>query len=140
MREEALGWIVHHPARFAAVTGARAVMALTIHIDWVGRYTQWERLMGGRLPAPFVRPAVALYQWALLLLGLTGAVLAVRRRGTLMLPVLLSGYLLGVMAVFYVQVRYRLPAMPFLILLAASAVGVVFPPVDRAAAPMAEIE
>ncbi len=140
MRQEALGWVVRHPARFAAVTGARAAMALTIHIDWVGRYTEWERLMGGRLLAPFVRPVVAVYQWALMLLGSAGAVLAVRRRRALILPVVLAGYQFAVMAVFYVQVRYRLPAMPFVILLAASALGILLSAVDPAAVRNAELE
>ena len=121
MREEAVRWIGEHPGRFVVLTVARLGMALGTYRDWIGRYAQWELLMGGPVLAPLVRPLVALYQWGLMLLGLAGAYLALRRRGPLLLPVLLGGYVIAVMTVFYVQVRYRLPAMPYVMILAASA-------------------
>src|SRR6185369_14267545 len=54
-------------------------------------------------------------------LGLVGLVLAARHRRAWPLYVMCLGYL-GVITLFYVRSRYRMPALPFLIVFAAAAV------------------
>ncbi|TCP57791.1 dolichyl-phosphate-mannose-protein mannosyltransferase [Tumebacillus sp. BK434] len=106
-------WILDHPGHFAELTWMRFQMYLSAKKDWVAATHEWERI-------PLYSDTFhARYQWTLMSLGLVGVVLACWRDRQALLPVLVAGYFLGAISVFFVQTRYQLPAMPYIILLAA---------------------
>jgi 4-amino-4-deoxy-L-arabinose transferase-like glycosyltransferase len=131
-RDQALAWIGSHPGDFLVLTGRRAVYFLSGVRDWV------LNGMGSRV-LDALSNALFWYLWALVSLALVGGVAGLMGGGAspgggvaglrsgrpTLLPLACFFYLLAVVSVFYFQVRYRLPAMPFVILLAAYALGVV---------------
>mgnify|MGYP003870150303 CR=1 FL=1 len=108
----AVGWAVSHPVDFVATT-ARKVTVLwnsyeipdSYHFAFIrAQYMPW--LWGGT-------------SFALVgTLGLVGLVLSARHRPARPLYVICLGYL-GVIALFYIRSRYRIPALPFLAIFAA---------------------
>ena len=117
-RDQALGWIDAHPADFLLLTGRRALYFVSGVRDWV------VEGIGSRA-LDTLAAASSLYTWALLSLALVGGVAGLLARRLTVLPLACFVYFLAVVAVFYWQARYRLPAMPFAILLAAYALDVV---------------
>ena len=111
----AAGWALTHPIDFLGTT-ARKITVLwnsyeipdSYHFAFIrAQYMPW--LWGGT-------------SFALVgSLGLLGLVLAAWHRGARPLYVVCLGYL-GVIALFYVRSRYRMPAVPFLMIFAAAAV------------------
>jgi len=65
------------------------------------------------------------YTWALMFLALVGGFAGLRKERQTLLPLLIFFYILGVVSLFYFQARYRLPAMPFVIIMAAYGVSVI---------------
>jgi 4-amino-4-deoxy-L-arabinose transferase-like glycosyltransferase len=111
----AIGWALRHPASFVATT-ARKLTVLwnsyeipdSYHFAFIRQqYMPW--LWGGTTFA-IVGP-----------LGLLGLVLAARHPAARPLYVICLGYL-GVIVLFYVRSRYRMPAVPFLMVFAAAAI------------------
>lgn len=115
MKNAGQEWIINHPGQFAGLTWQRFQMYLSAHQDWLADDYEWNRI------AWFSEPLQARCQWTLMSLGLVGAALAFWRDRQALLPVLIAGYFLGTISIFFVQTRYQLPAMPFIILLAAYA-------------------
>ncbi|ASS73888.1 hypothetical protein CIG75_02130 [Tumebacillus algifaecis] len=113
MKAGAKTWIVEHPARFADLTWMRLKMHLSAKKDWLSNTYEWNRI------ALFSENFQIRYQWMLMALGLVGMALAVWRDQRALLPVFCAGYFLCAISVFFVQTRYQLPAMPFVMLLAA---------------------
>ncbi|WP_157721775.1 glycosyltransferase family 39 protein [Tumebacillus avium] len=113
MKDAGQAWILNNPGQFAGLTWQRFQMYLSAHKDWIADPYEWYRI------PLYSKPFLARYQWTLMSLGLVGAVLACWRDRQALLPVLIAGYFLGTISIFFVQTRYQLPAMPFIILLAA---------------------
>jgi hypothetical protein len=112
---KAAGWALAHPIDFVTTT-ARKVTVLwnsyeipdSYHFAFIrAQYLPW--LWAGTTFA-IVGP-----------LGLLGLVLAFRHRDARPLYVVCLGYL-AVIALFYIRSRYRMPALPFLMVFAAVAV------------------
>ena len=117
-RDQALAWIVAHPADFLLLSGRRALYFVVGVRDWV------MNGMGSRA-LDTVSDASFWYTWAVVSLALVGGVAGLFGRRRTLLPLACLLYFLAVVAVFYWQARYRLPAMPFAVLLAAYAIDVV---------------
>jgi len=111
-RDQALSWISSHPGRFLSLTGWRMLLFLSRVNDWlvdgIGSDTL-DTLSG------FQRD----YTWALLFFAVAGGFAGLRQGRRTLLPLLCFFYFLGGISVFYFQTRYRLPAMPFVLVLAA---------------------
>ncbi len=112
---KAVGWAFQHPVDFARTT-ARKITVLwnsyeipdSYHFAFIrAQYMPW--LLAGTSFA-IVGP-----------LALLGLLLAAWHRGARPLYVVCLGYL-GVIALFYVRSRYRMPAVPFLMIFAAAVV------------------
>ena len=116
--DQALVWIDAHPADFLLLTGRRALYFASGVRDWVmdGMGSHALDTLSG---------ASYWYTWALLSLALVGGVAGLLTGRLTVLPLACFVYFSAVVAVFYWQARYRLPAMPFAILLAAHALDVV---------------
>ena len=115
LMSEALGYIRSHPARFWDLTKLRWRLFWTQDQDYLEALYHWERI-----PLIGSRRVVSVVQTGLLAMGLAGLVLAWRHRHAL----LFAGgalYVAVAQSIFYEAPRYRLPAMPFLALLAAFA-------------------
>ncbi|OQY65163.1 MAG: hypothetical protein B6D46_14580 [Polyangiaceae bacterium UTPRO1] len=112
---KAVGWAAAHPGDFVATTAKKIAVLWnsyeipdSYHFAFIrAQYMSW--LWAGTSFA-IVGP-----------LGLLGLVLAVRHRPARPLYVVCLGYL-GVVALFYVRSRYRMPAVPFLMVFAAAVV------------------
>ncbi len=108
----ALGWATSHPLDFAATTWRK------ITVLW----NSYE--IPDSYHFAFIRQQYIPWLWAGTTfavvgpLGLLGLVLAARHRRARPLYVLCLGYL-GVIALFYVRSRYRMPAVPLLMVFAA---------------------
>lgn len=113
--QRAMAWALAHPFSFLETTRKKLLVLWnsyeipdSYHFAFIrAQYLPW--LWGGGSFA-VVGP-----------LGLVGLVLAARHRRAWPLYVMCLGYL-GVIALFYVRSRYRMPAVPFLIVFAAAAV------------------
>ncbi len=113
--QRAIAWAVSHPLSFVATTWKKILVLWnsyeipdSYHFAFIrAQYLPW--LWAGASFA-IVGP-----------LGLVGLVLAARHRRAWPLYVMCLGYL-GVITLFYVRSRYRMPAVPFLIVFAAVAV------------------
>ncbi len=117
-RDQALAWIRSHPASFLALTGWRMLLFLGAPNDWL--------ISGiGSNSLDAVAGVQRVYTWALMFLALAGGFAGLRRESQTLLPLLILFYILGVVSLFYFQARYRLPAMPFVIMLAAYGVSVI---------------
>lgn len=113
MKNAAIQWIMEHPGKFSDLSLARLGMYLTISKDWVSIPYHWERI-------PFYSDGYEQFTyWILIGLGLMGMVWVLIKKRSALLIVGIAGYFFAVLSVFYFQTRYRLPAMPFVILLAA---------------------
>ena len=64
------------------------------------------------------------YTWALVFFALLGGFAGLRRGRQTLLPLLCFSYFLAVVSLFYFQTRYRLPAMPFVLIFAAYGLSV----------------
>jgi 4-amino-4-deoxy-L-arabinose transferase-like glycosyltransferase len=117
-RDQALSWISSHPARFLSLTGWRMLLFL-------GRVNDWlvDGIGSGTLDALYGFQRV--YTWVLLFFALVGGFAGLRRGRRTLLPLLCFFYFLGVVSLFYFQTRYRLPAMPFVLVLAAYGLSVI---------------
>ncbi len=116
--KQALAWIWSHPADFVALTGWRVLLFLAAPDDWL-----ISGIGSNNLDA--MSGVQRVYTWALMFLALVGGFAGLRRRRETLLPLLIFLYILGVVSLFYFQARYRLPAMPFVIMLAAYGVSVI---------------
>ncbi len=111
----AIGWALAHPIDFVTTT------ALKVGVLW----NSYE--IPDSYHFAFIRAQYMPWLWAgtsfaiIGPLGLLGLVLAARHRGARPLYVVCLGYL-GVIALFYVRSRYRMPAVPFLMVFAAAVV------------------
>jgi 4-amino-4-deoxy-L-arabinose transferase-like glycosyltransferase len=118
MKTYAKDWILANPGTFVSLTWDRFKMYLAAQKDWVGELYHWEKIRW------FSPDFIEKYQRYLMAFGLVAVVVAfvtsVRSRSAL-LPVFVGGYFLAALSAFYVQARYRLPAMPFILLLSAFA-------------------
>jgi len=113
MKRGALKWIAENPGNFIKLTYKRFQIYLASQTDLNGVVYKWKNI------GWFSDTFNANYQWDLISLAIVGAVVALLRNRSALLPVIGAAYFIGAMSVFYVQTRYRLPAMPFVILLAA---------------------
>lgn len=112
---KAVGWALAHPVDFVATTAKKVTVLWnsyeipdSYHFAFIrAQYMPW--LWGGTSFA-IVGP-----------LGLLGLVLVMRHVPARPLYVVCLGYL-GVIALFYVRSRYRMPAVPFLMIFAAASV------------------
>jgi 4-amino-4-deoxy-L-arabinose transferase-like glycosyltransferase len=111
-RDQALAWISSHPGSFLALTGWRMLLFLGTPNDWL-----IDGIGSNTLDA--VSSSQRVYTWALLCFALVGGFAGLRRGRQTLLPLLCFFYFLGVVSLFYFQARYRLPAMPFVLMLAA---------------------
>lgn len=117
MMREALGYIRSHPGRFWELTRLRWRYFWAQDQDYVESLYHWNRI-----PLVGTRGRVSAIQTAELALGLSGLALAWRHRHAL----LFAGgalYVAVAQSVFYEAPRYRLAAVPFLILLGAYALS-----------------
>ena len=112
LRGQALAWSTAHPAGFLRLTGWRMLLFLGAPKDWLvdGMGSNTLGALSGFRDY---------YGWALMFFALVGGVAGLRRRRETLLPFLCFVYFLAVVSVFYFQTRYRLPAMPFVIMMAA---------------------
>jgi 4-amino-4-deoxy-L-arabinose transferase-like glycosyltransferase len=117
-RDQALAWMGSHPVDFLLLTGRRALYFVVGVRDWV------MNGMGSRV-LDTVSTTSFWYTWALVSLALVGGVAGLAGRRPSLLPLACFVYFLALVSVVYWQARYRLPAMPFAILLAAYALDVV---------------
>lgn len=117
MKRGAKAWIVAHPQEFAELTWMRFKMYLSAQNDWLASTYKWNWIK------IFSDNFYARYQWTLMSLGLIGAFFALWKERNALFPTLVAGYFLGAISFFFVQTRYQLPAMPFVILLAAFVLG-----------------
>ena len=113
MKKAAVQWIVEHPGKFLDLSLGRLGMYLTISEDWISIPYHWERI------SFYSNGYNQFTHWILIGLGLIGIVWILIKKRSALLPVGLAVYFFSVLSVFYFQTRYRLPAMPFVILLAA---------------------
>lgn len=117
-RDQALAWISSHPGSFLALTGWRILLFLGTPNDWL-----IDGIGSNTLDA--VSGSQRVYTWALLFFALVGGFAGLRRGRQTLLPLLCFFYFLGVISLFYFQARYRLPAMPFVLMLAAYGLSVI---------------
>ena len=117
-RDQALAWIGAHPVDFLVLSGRRGLFFLGGSRDWI-----IDSMGSDALNA--VSEAARYYTWALIALALVAGVAGLFRHRVTLLPLVLLGYFLAVVMVFYYQTRYRLPAMPFIILLSAYGVSAI---------------
>ncbi|HEY5531391.1 MAG TPA: glycosyltransferase family 39 protein [Candidatus Anoxymicrobiaceae bacterium] len=123
-RDQALSWISSHPGSFLALSGWRTLLFLDKTKDWlldgIGSNTL-DALSGFQ----------QVYTWVLLFFALVGGFAGLRRGRQTLLPLLCFFYFLGGVSIFFFQTRYRLPAMPFVLMLAAYGLGVVGGQLER---------
>lgn len=117
-RDQAMVWISSHPGSFLALTGRRMLLFLVTPNDWLV-----DGIGSSTLDA--VSGFQWVYTWVLLLFALVGGFAGLRRGRQTLLPLLCFLYFLVVVSLFYVQARYRLPAMPFALMLAAHGLSMV---------------
>jgi hypothetical protein len=111
----AAGWAVTHPIDFVATT-AKKITVLWNSYEIPDSY-HFAFIRAQYMPWLWLGTSFAIVGS----LGLLGLVLAARHRGAGPLYVVCLGYL-GVIALFYVRSRYRMPAVPFLMIFAAAVV------------------
>jgi 4-amino-4-deoxy-L-arabinose transferase-like glycosyltransferase len=117
-RDQALAWISSHPGSFLRLTGWRMALFLGAPNDWLV-----DGIGSNTLDA--VSGSQEFYGWALMFFALVGGFAGLWRGRQTLLPLLCFFYVLGVVSVFYFQTRYRLPAMPFVLMLAAYGLSMV---------------
>jgi 4-amino-4-deoxy-L-arabinose transferase-like glycosyltransferase len=118
LRDQALLWIRSHPRSFVKLVARRTYLYTTVGRDWLVTDLGSNVLVA-------VAPAQDWYTRILLALGLLGGIIGLRDRRRTFLPLALVAYFGATVAVFYFQARYRLPAMPFVVLLAAYALCIL---------------
>jgi tetratricopeptide (TPR) repeat protein len=111
----AAGWALTHPIDFIGTT-AKKVTVLWNSYEVPDSY-HFAFIRAQYMPWLWFGTSFALVGS----LGLLGLVLAAWHRGARPLYVVCLGYL-GVIALFYVRSRYRMPAVPFLMIFAAAVV------------------
>ena len=117
-RDQALSWISSHPAHFLSLTGRRMLLFL-------GRVNDWLADGIGSDTLDALSGFQRIYTWALLVFAIAGGFAGLRRGRRTLLPLLCFFYFLGGVSVFYFQTRYRLPAMPFVLVLAAYGLSLI---------------
>lgn len=125
MKDEAKKWIAAHPGRFAELTWDRFQMYLAAQKDWVDdlyKFENIELLEDDKREAAFSE-WFQRYATALALVTVVASFVraVVRRDMRALLPTFIAGYFIAALSVFYVQMRYKFPAMPFVMLLCAFA-------------------
>ena len=118
LRNQALRWIRSHPRSFVKLVARRTYMYTTVGRDWLVTDLGSNVLVA-------ISPAQDWYTRILLALGLFGGIIGLGDRRRTFLPLAVVAYFGATVAVFYFQARYRLPAMPFVVLLAAYALSVL---------------
>lgn len=116
-RSEALEWIIANPGKFVGLTMRRMQFFLFTTDDWL--MTE----MGSNVMDGLLRFR-QYFTYALMLLGVGGGVVGLWRGRRTLLPLLCILYFFVVVSVFYFQTRYRLPAMPFVVVLAGYGLSV----------------
>ncbi len=109
----ALGWAAQHPIDFVTTT-AKKITVLWNSYEIPDSY-HFAFIRTQYMPWLWLGTSFAIVGP----LGLLGLALAARHRGAYPLYVVCLGYL-GVIALFYVRSRYRMPAVPFLMVFAAA--------------------
>jgi len=112
-RQEAVRYIRSNPGAFLRLTVLRWRAFWAQVTDYIEPLYHWERI-----PLVGRHGVVVLYQTVLFALGLAGVALSWRHRHALLFG-LGALYVALAQSLFYEVPRYRLPAVPFLILLAA---------------------
>lgn len=116
MKSAAIDWIMHNPHSFISLSMSRLHMYLAGTEDWISKPYKWERI------PLYSKKIDAYFQWSILLLGFVGgALILLKKRPALSILFIVPVYFFLVLSIFVYQIRYRLPAMPFVILLASYA-------------------
>lgn len=110
--------------RAAAIDWARSNPAAAARLAWLKLRRTWSIVLHAEgYASPFYSIVCRLTVAPVFALALVGAWLWRRRPADLALLLLPAGYFTLVHVVFVGSVRYRVPAMPFLFVLAAAAIG-----------------
>lgn len=119
MRQQAVSWISAHPLAFVQRTVKRMELFFGSSSDWLV-----TDMGSATLNAIWItqQPYVSL----VLLFAAVGGVAGLFRGRKTLLPLLAFLYIMIVVSLFYFQVRYRLPAMPFALILAAYGINSTF--------------
>jgi len=125
MKDEAKKWILANPGRVAELTWDRVRMYVAAGKDWVDDLYKFEtiKLIEDDLQEDAFSEWLQRYATALALVAVVVAFVRalVARDARALLPTFIAGYFIAALSAFYVQMRYKFPAMPFVMLLCAFA-------------------
>jgi 4-amino-4-deoxy-L-arabinose transferase-like glycosyltransferase len=113
MKEYAVEWIMDNPVRFAELTVIRAYSYFTITTDWFTTPYGWNNILFNQ---NFFEKH---YHQFLFICFFLGLLLLRWRSPQLVFVAITILYFIGITSLFYMAPRYRLPAMPFMLIYCA---------------------
>jgi 4-amino-4-deoxy-L-arabinose transferase-like glycosyltransferase len=113
MRDYAVQWIIDNPMRFAELTYQRALSYFTVNTDWFTPSYGWNNILYNKLNFE------SHYHTFLFVSFFLGLLLIRRKKPELVFLSITVLYFIGLSSLFYMSPRYRLPAMPFILIYCA---------------------
>lgn len=113
MRDYAVQWILDNPIRFTELTYQRAVAYFTVNTDWFTSSYGWHNILFNKMNFE------ARYHAFLFICFFLGLPLIRKKRPELVFMAIAVVYFIGLSSLFYMSPRYRLPAMPFMLIYCA---------------------
>lgn len=115
MRDYAVKWIIDHPMRFAELTFQKFVSYFTVNTDWFTPSYGWNHIWFNKISFE------AHYHTFLFFSFFLGLFLIRKQKPELVFLAITVFYFIGLSSIFYMSPRYRLPAMPFMLIYCAYA-------------------
>lgn len=115
MRDYAVQWILDNPIRFIELTYQRAIAYFTVNTDWFTSSYGWHNILFNKMNFE------ARYHAFLFICFFLGLLLIRKKRPELVFMAIAVLYFIGLSSLFYMSPRYRLPAMPFMLIYCAYA-------------------
>lgn len=110
MKQHALQWIQEHPNDFLQLTLKRFDLYFDKKTDWFTEDYGWNNILFNKMNFE------AHYHEFLFICFIMGLLLIRKRQPQLVFLALIVLYFIGINSLFYVSPRYRLPAMPFMLM------------------------
>lgn len=110
LKRYAIEWIKDHPQRFMELTIKRAGSYFKVNTDWFTQDYGWNHILFNK------RDFESRYHIFLFSCFFIGLLLLRKKKPQLIFPAIIVFYFIGLSSLFYMSPRYRLPAMPFMLI------------------------
>ncbi len=110
LKRYAIEWIKDHPQRFMELTIKRVDSYFKVNTDWFTQDYGWNHILFNK------RDFESRYHIFLFICFFIGLLLLRKKKPQLIFPAIIVFYFIGLSSLFYMSPRYRLPAMPFMLI------------------------